>query len=264
MILLWSVATDRSYARVEAELRALGITVAFLDQRAFAHTAIELRCGPDIAGTLSVGAEEIRLADVTGVYIRPRNLSMLEELSAKGPGDPLWRHAVALEEALVAWMEIVPIRVINRPSATAANDAKPRQLQQLRDLGFTVPSTIVTTDPEVARAFVAGHPRVIFRAVSSARSPCGRHRCLLSVLPTCPSVRRSFRNTSPASTIAYTWLGATSLPAGSFRPRTTTVELRCRDCRSNLQPRPFRMRWPTSVGGPHGRPVCTSLVWTSA
>lgn len=170
MILIWSVARDRSSARVETELRALGHNVAFLDQRAFAQTELELRYEARLDGFLRVGSEEIRLADVTGIYLRPRSLRTFRELASKGPGDELWRHAGALEEGLVAWMEIASVPVINRPSATSANDSKPRQLQQLRDFGFTVPTTLVTTDPDVARGFIDRYARVIFKAVSSART----------------------------------------------------------------------------------------------
>jgi glutathione synthase/RimK-type ligase-like ATP-grasp enzyme len=58
----------------------------------------------------------------------------------------------------------------------AANNSKPYQLEQIRDLGFLVPETLVTTDPSVAREFWERHGAVIYKSVSSARSIVSRLR----------------------------------------------------------------------------------------
>ena len=43
----------------------------------------------------------------------------------------------------------------------ASNGSKPFQLELIRRQGFSVPETLVTTDPEEARAFFERHGRII-------------------------------------------------------------------------------------------------------
>jgi glutathione synthase/RimK-type ligase-like ATP-grasp enzyme len=52
----------------------------------------------------------------------------------------------------------------------ASNDSKPYQSQLIRSAGFSVPETLVTTDPDAARAFWRRHGDVIYKSVSSIRS----------------------------------------------------------------------------------------------
>ncbi len=80
----------------------------------------------------------------------------------------------ALDRALYTFAEVADARVLSRPSAMAANHAKPYQLAQLEALGFAVPETLVTTDAEAARAFVARHREVIYKSVSGVRSRVAR------------------------------------------------------------------------------------------
>ncbi len=56
---------------------------------------------------------------------------------------------------------------MNHPDANAAADFKPLQLLRCRDLGWSVPDTIVTTDPVTAVAFVNdNHGDAIIKAIS--------------------------------------------------------------------------------------------------
>jgi glutathione synthase/RimK-type ligase-like ATP-grasp enzyme len=58
----------------------------------------------------------------------------------------------------------------------AANGSKPYQLEQIRKLGFDVPETLVTTNPDAARDFWERHETVIYKSVSGARSIVSRLR----------------------------------------------------------------------------------------
>ncbi|MFF3258716.1 ATP-grasp ribosomal peptide maturase [Streptomyces sp. NPDC002932] len=54
---------------------------------------------------------------------------------------------------------------VNHPLRNNAADYKPAQLAAAQRLGLRVPPTLVTNDPDAARAFVADHGRVIFKTL---------------------------------------------------------------------------------------------------
>jgi ATP-grasp ribosomal peptide maturase len=54
---------------------------------------------------------------------------------------------------------------VNHPLWNAAADYKPHQLAVAQRLGFTVPPTLVTNDPEEAREFITSHGQVIYKTL---------------------------------------------------------------------------------------------------
>jgi glutathione synthase/RimK-type ligase-like ATP-grasp enzyme len=106
------------------------------------------------------------LDEATGLYLRltaPRQ-------NHQRP-DPLrqQRHEAAL--ALVCgWAEVAGLRVANRPSAMASNSSKPYQAALIRRVGFSVPDTIVTNDPDQVRRFQRRHGRLVYKSTSGVRS----------------------------------------------------------------------------------------------
>ncbi|MBD0708651.1 MULTISPECIES: ATP-grasp ribosomal peptide maturase [unclassified Streptomyces] len=54
---------------------------------------------------------------------------------------------------------------VNHPLRMAAADYKPAQLALARRLGFTVPPTLVTNDPEAAREFIRSQPEAISKTL---------------------------------------------------------------------------------------------------
>jgi ATP-grasp ribosomal peptide maturase len=54
---------------------------------------------------------------------------------------------------------------VNHPLRNAAADYKPTQLAVAQRLGLTVPPTLVTNDPDDARAFIAAHDQVIYKTL---------------------------------------------------------------------------------------------------
>jgi len=73
----------------------------------------------------------------------------------------------------------------------AANSSKPYQLRQIRGLGFEVPDTLVTTDPDAARDFWHRHGTVVYKSVSGIRSIVSRlqpeHAQRLASVTSCPT-----------------------------------------------------------------------------
>jgi len=78
------------------------------------------------------------------------------------------------EDILWSWAEVAEARVLNRPSAMASNDSKPYQSRIIRDCGFSVPETVLSTTPESVRQFCRKHGEVVYKSISGIRSIVGR------------------------------------------------------------------------------------------
>jgi len=170
MILVWGLADDPPTAAVIAALAARSAPYAVVDQRNFLQTAIELQVDGTVAGVLRYGTQHVRLDEVTGFYVRPYDSRRLPQVQSAGDGSGVWFHAVSLDDALLAFAEVTPALVVNRPSRMASNGSKPFQAGLIRSTGFRVPETLVTTDPVAVQGFWERHGDVVYKSVSGARS----------------------------------------------------------------------------------------------
>jgi len=177
VILLWGLSGDAPFDRVRATLERGGAAVALIDQRDVLSTGLEMTCDPSLSAMVYVDGERTSLDDMTAVYWRTYDLrrlpSILAEQADDEDGHPLVQ-ARALEQALLAWLETVDALVVNRPSSMASNNSKPYQSTIMREHGFEVPETIITTDPQAVLRFWTDHAVVIYKSVSGARSVVSR------------------------------------------------------------------------------------------
>lgn len=74
------------------------------------------------------------------------------------------------QQALAALTTVIDAAWINHPINERRAKAKPAQLFKARELGFDIPRTLITSDPDEVRAFVAGTPcEVIYKGLSQPR-----------------------------------------------------------------------------------------------
>ncbi|MEA2191046.1 MAG: hypothetical protein QOI73_1167 [Solirubrobacteraceae bacterium] len=171
MILLCGIPSESSQAMLAAALDELGAAYRFVNQRRARGSSIRLdHDGTRLAGVLEHDGWSVALEDVTGVYLRFMDDRLLPELAHEPPDSPARRQSRAFHDLVVQWAEIAPARVVNRYGAMSSNFSKPYQAQIIAEHGFAVPETLVTNDPDLARAFVAEHGRVIYKSISSERS----------------------------------------------------------------------------------------------
>jgi glutathione synthase/RimK-type ligase-like ATP-grasp enzyme len=105
---------------------------------------------------------QITASEVHAVWWR-RSVAPVLPVSDRTPIE----HAWAVSEAEAAWQgfwRTVEARWVNHPDANAAADHKMVQLRAAADVGFSVPETMVTNDPAVARAFAAAHDDIVCKA----------------------------------------------------------------------------------------------------
>lgn len=171
MILLCGIPSESPLAMVAEALVEIGAPHRIFNQRHVLRTsaAFEVVDGA-VDGDLVLDGERLRLGDVTGVYLRLMDDQHLPEIADLPKDAPGRRHARSLHEAFFRWSEIAPGVVINRAEPQGSNGSKTYQAQLITRYGFLTPETLVTNDPEAARAFHAQHGRVIFKSLSGVRS----------------------------------------------------------------------------------------------
>lgn len=166
MIVAISHAGDDHAAPVIEALRRLGKGAVLLDVASFpARAAVALEYGKRSAAWVIEGpAGVIPARSVTAVWWRrPQPLEAEPGLSPEHQGFAL-RQA---NEALSGLAASLRVRWVNDPWREAAASHKPRQLAAAERTGLRVPHTLVTNDPERARAFLdaAGRRPLVHKAL---------------------------------------------------------------------------------------------------
>lgn len=169
MILLCGVPSEPPLAMVREALDEIGARYVLFSQRHAASAAIRLEQRDGVlGGALECDGEIHRLEKVGAVYTRLTMPDVLPEFrAADGPTRAAIRR---LHELLNLWLDLAPVRVVNRGRAMGSNRSKPFQAQIIRRFGFAVPETLVTNDPDAVRAFEAEHGRLIYKSISAVRS----------------------------------------------------------------------------------------------
>jgi len=163
MTILLGVPEDPPLAAVHQALLARDASCLLVDQREIDRFTVELQVGTTLDGVIRFDGDLIPLRNVESIYLRPYNLG------GDGVAPPAER-AWTVEEALLLWADVAAPIAVNRPSAMASNSSKPYQLDLIRRQGFSVPETILSTDPEFVREFWKRHGRVIYKSISGVRS----------------------------------------------------------------------------------------------
>lgn len=171
MILLCGIPSESSLAMAIRAVEQLGAEHVVFNQRQFASMEIEFELAAGkIAGELRIDGTAHQLDELTGVYTRLMDDRYLPELRDEPADSPLRSHCRRLHDALSQWFEVAPGRVVNRSRPQGSNSSKPYQAQRIAAHGFSVPETLITNDPELAREFAATRPRVIYKSISGVRS----------------------------------------------------------------------------------------------
>ncbi len=171
MILLCGIPSESPLALVRERLVETDVPHLVLSQRRFEEIAFEFEItGGQVSGQLTLEGRTRDLDDFTAVYTRLMDDQSLPELAGEPAGSPRRIRARALHDAVSRWYEVAPIRVVNRTAAMGSNGSKPFQAQAVTKRGLLTPETLITSDPDLARAFVAEHTRVVFKSISGIRS----------------------------------------------------------------------------------------------
>jgi glutathione synthase/RimK-type ligase-like ATP-grasp enzyme len=189
VILLWGAPGDDPLDAVVDGLARRGAAVTFLDQRNVLEQHVELTIGDDIGGIVRDGEQHVSLDEIHALYTRVYDARQLRPIADAGP--EAWVRVQEVESAIWAWAEETPAMVINRPTAMASNGSKPYQSAIIERCGFSVPQTLITTDPKAAADFWERTGEVIYKSVSGIRSRVSRlgpeHHGRLADVAWCPT-----------------------------------------------------------------------------
>ena len=172
MILLWGIGGERPFEHVRSALGDLRVRPFVFDQRDVLRYSIETRVADTVTGRLVGPTGSVDLEQITAVYARPYDPVGVPAVASGGTRAR--EHARGVYDALRVWTEVSRALLVNRFSAMGSNNSKPYQIRLLRELGFRVPATLVTTAPEAVRALAARHGELIYKSVSGVRSIVAR------------------------------------------------------------------------------------------
>lgn len=179
MILVAGIPDEAPVSHVIEALDTSGAPYRVFDQRGVADVQMTLdigdvHAGGALGGCLELDGEILALCDITGLYLRTMDDRLLPGVADSPIDSPQRLHSRRLHELLLAWADLMPGRVLNRPTAMASNQSKPYQAQVIREVGFGIPETCITNDPLAARAFIEGAwtdgGDIIYKSISGVRS----------------------------------------------------------------------------------------------
>jgi predicted ATP-grasp superfamily ATP-dependent carboligase len=170
VIILLGVPTDDPLLAVLKCLRRMDAKFVLVDQTEMPNTEVEIEAGSEVSGALHYGGETIDLGSVTATFLRPYDFRQLPEIRDAGEGSQVWGHAATVSDILYSWTELTSTLVVNRPSDMASNNSKPYQASLIKAAGFSVPETLITTDPVAARVFWQTHGEIVYKSISGVRS----------------------------------------------------------------------------------------------
>ncbi|MEU1628687.1 ATP-grasp ribosomal peptide maturase [Streptomyces sp. NPDC020096] len=145
---------DASADMVVDQLNQRNVPVMRIDSADFPQK-ITLTAGhrPTVAGwegTLDDGHRSVRLEDVRAVYYRRPGRPVIAD-TVKEPYST-WAQNQA-DAAMLNLLSALPVRWINNPHYDRIAAHKPQQLVAATRAGLRVPRSIITNDPDAARAF---------------------------------------------------------------------------------------------------------------
>ncbi len=159
MLLIITSSDDVTADLVEEQLSQLGHEFKRFNTESF-PTASKLTVAIDQAmqsGVLSIPGHNIDFANIKTVWFRKPNPPMI----SSDVTDPQARAFAQQEsESLLSslYRQLNHAFWVSRPDIIRRANDKLYQLRLARDIGFNVPRTVVTNDPDAARAFVLSTP----------------------------------------------------------------------------------------------------------
>jgi hypothetical protein len=155
--------TDKTYIDFLAQAHKLGVDVRPLNLRAVVDDgSYHLSLSTSGETWISAAGEKIHLDPTASFFCRLVDLSQVQDDMSIANR---WRGLIA---GLTAWLEQVPGIVVNRPGSRCDNFTKPLHEALLRQSGFLVPPSLMTSDRDRLRRFCEREPAII-KTVSSTR-----------------------------------------------------------------------------------------------
>jgi len=174
VILIAGIPSEDPLRRVIDACSERGFDYVVLNQRHASDIDILLSIDDKaLRGTIWIAGQAYPIDGFTGVYSRTIDSTILPELRASKhtmDSSAFPARVLSLFTLLNDVLDVVPARVVNRPSSMGSNMSKPFQAQHIVATGMRIPETLVTNDPKAVHAFRAQHGHIIYKSISAIRS----------------------------------------------------------------------------------------------
>lgn len=163
------IVADAMIELMIARLRAEGIEHLFLDMRTFGKEWC-ISWSDRGEKTIQFQDRALPVSAFSGIYARFVGFEEFDGAEGLTKGERNTANAEC-QTILTMFLDALDTLVVSRAGDSISNDSKPYQLQVIRRSGLLSPRTLVTSDPEAARAFFEEcDRRVVFKSASGVRS----------------------------------------------------------------------------------------------
>lgn len=157
-----SAAESRSIPFVVLDQRtmhAANLSIGFLKNKFFAR--------------LQLHGEDYDLEKFSGVYFRMMDYLAMPHTDSRSlqyMGADNVQKSGLLHQQLLYWMDMTELRLLNPPFTMGSNMSKPYQSQLIKEAGFKIPPTCITSRKETLQPFRKQYQSLIYKSISSVRS----------------------------------------------------------------------------------------------
>lgn len=158
---------DMTADLVVSELNTRSVPVVRFDAADFPRevtVAAEIGDGQGISGILRTSSRCVDLSAVRSLYYRRPSRFAFPGLERQDAHFATVQARYGFGGVLTSLPDCL---YVNHPHRIADAEFKPAQLTAAVAMGFDVPPTLITNDPESARQFIRSRERVIFKAIRS-------------------------------------------------------------------------------------------------
>ena len=162
-ILILGNSEDAHAAHLKNALTQAGATVDYLDTRLF-PTKLRMSWQPNTqVGCLTLpGGRKLNLQDIYSVFWRNFSGIFVPSLKDSNQQRIAFNDAVSTLRSL---MQACPAHWVNSWQAYQFHKEKPLQLSKADQIGVTIPTSLVSNDPQQVIEFAQSQKRVIFKPV---------------------------------------------------------------------------------------------------
>jgi glutathione synthase/RimK-type ligase-like ATP-grasp enzyme len=162
-ILILGNAEDAHAVYLKEALAEAGAAVNYLDTRLF-PSQLQLSWQPDSqVGSIALpDGQKLSFIEIKSIFWRQLGAVLIPNL-----GDA-YQQRIAFNDsmsALRSLLQALPVRWINSWQAYEFHREKPLQLRTVKQLGVTIPETLISNDPQQVTAFVRSQLQAIFKPV---------------------------------------------------------------------------------------------------
>ena len=162
-ILILGNAKDAHARHVFEASEQAGANVEYLDTGLFpARLRLSWNPSEDSGCINFASGKQINLEDINSVYWRTLNSVSIPTVLDAEQSDIAWRDAKSMVRSL---FQACPAHWVNPWQAYQFHQEKPLQLKLAKQLGVTIPATLVSNDPQQITEFARAYDKVIFKPV---------------------------------------------------------------------------------------------------